>query len=75
MSAAFLLPFLVFVIRKITVNENVSFKDYVSGIRFPDVTFFPDGVIANFIEVVLYLLSSLVNGPISKSISSLALEL
>ena len=32
----FLVLFLVFVIWKITINENISFTDYASGIRLPD---------------------------------------
>ena len=32
----FLVLFLVFVIWKITFNENISFTDYASGIRLPD---------------------------------------
>ena len=32
----FLVLFLVFVIWKITINENIRFTDYASGIRLPD---------------------------------------
>ena len=32
----FLIPFAVFVRYKVTIDENVSFTDYVSGIRLPD---------------------------------------
>ena len=32
----FLIPFAVFVRYKFTIDENVSFTDYVSGIRLPD---------------------------------------
>ena len=71
-----------------TVNENVSFSDYVSKIRLLNsskftinrkkdngVTICRDDVIVNLFDLVLPLLSSLVTGPSFMSISSLVLEL
>ena len=68
--------------------ENVSFSHYASGIPLPDcskfainrknnndVTIHRHDVIVNFFDVVLFLLSSLVNGPSFISISLLVLEL
>ena len=61
---------------KVTVKENVNFTYYVFGIRLPDyfklainkknnncVTIWWHDVIANFFDVVLFLLLSLVTGP------------
>ena len=74
--------------RKVTITENITFADSVSGIRPPDcsklaknpkndnnVTIFRHDVIVNFFDVVLFLLSSLVTSPSFMSISSLFLEL
>ena len=72
----------------VTFNQNVRFTDYASGIRLPDytklainwkndngVTIFRHDVIVNFFDIVLFLLSVLVTGSSSMSISSLVLEL
>ena len=80
--------FSVFVRQKVTITENITFADYVSGIRPPncsklaknlkndnDVTILRDDVIVNFFDVVLFLLSALVTGPHFMAISSLILEL
>ena len=69
-------------------NENVSFTDYVSGIRLPhcsklvinrkndnNVTISDMTSSSDFVDVVLFLLSSLVTGPSFMSMSSLVLEL
>ena len=84
----FLILFSVFVTQKVTITENKTFADSVSGIRPPncfiltknlkndkDVTIFWHGVNVTFFDVVLFLLSSLVTGPSFMSISSLVLEL
>ena len=72
----------------VTFNQNVRFTDYASEIRLPDcaklainwkndnaVTVFQHDVIVNFFDIVLFLLSVLVTGSNSMSISSLVLEL
>ena len=59
--------FLVFVRRKVTINEKISFKEYVSEIRLPDcsklsanwkngndVTIFISAVIVNFLDVFCF---------------------
>ena len=84
----FLFLFSVFVRQKVTINEDVSFTDYASGIRLPDctklavnwkngngVTIFWNGVIVKIFNVAWFLLSSLVTGPNFMSISSMVLEL
>ena len=84
----FLVLFSVFVRQKVTITENITFADSVSGIRPPDcsklaknpkndndVTIFRNDVIIKFIDVVLFLLSGLVTGPSFMSVSSLVLEL
>ena len=71
-----------------TVNKNVSFTDYASGIRLPncsklainrkndnDATICWNDVIINIFDVILFLLSSLGTGQSFMSISSLVLEL
>ena len=81
-----LVLFLVFVRQKVTITENTTFPDSVSGIRPPnyskltknpkndnDVTIFRHDVNFKFFDVVLFLLSSLVTGP--SFMSSLVLEL
>ena len=81
--------FSVFGRKKVTVDENVSFTDYVSGIRLPYCSKLAknrknnnyvticwyDVITKMFFEIVLFFLSSLVTGPIFMSISSLVLEL
>ena len=81
--------FSVFGRKKVTVDENVSFTDYVSGIRLPDCSKLAknrknnnyvticwyDVITKIFFEIVLFFLSSLVTGPSFMSISSLVLEL
>ena len=83
--------FSVFVRWKVTINENISFTDYASGIgpvwlpdcsklatnwkNDNDVIIFQHDVIVKFFEVVLFLLWSLVTGSSSMSMSSLVLEL
>ena len=80
--------FSVFVRYTITINEIISFTDYVCGIRLPDcskldvnwknssdVTICWYHVIANFFEVLLFLFSSLVSGTNFMSLLSLVLEL
>ena len=82
----FLVLFSVFVRKKVTFTENITFADSVSGIRPPDCskltknpktnndfTIFRHDVNGNFFDVVLFLLLSLVTGP--SFISSLVLEL
>ena len=84
----FLVLFSVFVTEKVTITENRTFGDAVSGIRpldcsklatnpknDNDVTIFRHDVNVNFFDVVLFLLSRLVTGPSLMSISSLILEL
>ena len=84
----FLVLFSVFLRQKVTITENITFADSVSGIRPPDcsklaknpkndndVTIFRHDVNVKFFDVVLFLLSSLVTGPSFMSISSLVLEL
>ena len=84
----FLVLFSVFVRQKVTITENITFADSVSGIRPPDcsklaknskndndVTISRHGVIAKFFDAFLFLLSSLVAGSSFMSISSLVLEL
>ena len=71
-----------------TVNENIRFTHYASGIRLPDcsklainwkknndITIFWHDFIVNFFDVALFHLSSSVTGPSFMSISSLVLEL
>ena len=83
-----LVLFSVFVRQKVTITENITFADSVSGIRpldcsklaknpknDNDITIFRHDVNVNFFDVVLFLLSSLVTGPRFMSISSLVLEL
>ena len=57
-----------------TLNENVSFTDYASGIwlilQFTDVT-----LSSHLFDVVVFLLSSLVTGASFMSISLLVLEM
>ena len=80
----FLVMFSVIVRQKITVNKNVSFRDYASGIRLADcskmviygknnndVIFSNMTLLSCFFDVVLFLLLSLVTGPSFMSISSL----
>ena len=74
----FLVLFSVFVRQKVTVTENITSADSVSGIRPLDcsklaknpkndnnVTIFRHDVIVNFFDVVLFLLSSLVTVQVS----------
>ena len=70
-----------------TVNENISFTDYASGIRLLDcsiavksknsnyVKICQHDIFVKFFDVVLFLSSSLVTGPSFMSISSLVLDL
>ena len=71
-----------------TINENVSFTDYASGIRLldcsklainwkndNDVTICWHHLIVTFFDVALFLLSRLVTGPRFMTISALTLEL
>ena len=80
--------FSVFVRKKVTITENITFADSVSGIRPPDcfkltrnpkfdndVTIFWHDVKVTFFWVVLFRLSSLVTGRSFMSISLLVLEL
>ena len=80
--------FSVFVRKKVTTTENVTFADSVSEVRpmgcsklaknpvnDNDVTIFWHDVNVKFFDVALFLLSSLVTGPCFMSISSLVLEL
>ena len=84
----FLVLFSVFVRQKVTITENITFADSLSGIQPPDcsklaknsrndndVTIFWHDVNVNFFDVVLFLLSSLVTGPSFMSILLLVLEL
>ena len=83
-----LVLFSVFVRKKVTVTENITFSDSVSGILPPDyfkltknpkndndVTIFQHDVNVNFFDVALFLLSSLVAGQSFMPISLLVLEL
>ena len=83
----FLVLFSVFVRQKVTITESINFADSVSGFRSPDCsklaknpkndndfTIFRHDVNVNFFDVFLFLLSSLVTGPIFMSISSLVLD-
>ena len=85
----FLVLFCSFVRQKVTIIENITFADSVSGIRSPeccklaknpknenDVKIFRHDVNVDFFfQVVLFLLSSLVTGSSFMSIPSLVLEL
>ena len=75
-------------ITKVTINENIRFTDYESGIWLPDcsklainwkndndATILRHDAIANFFDVVLFFLSSLVTGTSFMSVLSLVLEL
>ena len=72
-------------IKKVSVSENVSFADYMSGIRLPDCSklainwenfiIYRHDITLNFFYVALFLLSSLVTSPSFMLISSLVLEL
>ena len=75
----FLVMFSVFVKLKVTVNENVSFIIYASGIRLPDcsklainrkmtMTSQISKYASIFFDLAVFLLSSLVSGPGFKSI-------
>ena len=74
--------------QKVAVTENITSVESVSGVRPPDcsklvknpkndndVTICRHNVIVSVIDVVLFLLSSLVTGPSFMPISSLVLEL
>ena len=84
----FLVLFSVFVRQKVTVTENITFADSVSGIRPPElsklaenlkndnvVTISRHDVIIKIFYGVLFLLPSLVTGPSFMSILLLVLEL
>ena len=77
-----------FVRQKVTINENVSFTVYASGIRLPDssklainqknnnnVTIADMTSSPTFFDIVLFLLSSSVTGPSFMPISPVVLEL
>ena len=79
---AFYFLFLFFLRQKVTINENVVFTDYGSGIRLPDcskltinwknvnaVTIWQHDVIVNFFDVVSFL-----TGTSFMSISPMVLE-
>ena len=78
----------VFVVLQFSINENVSFADYVSEMRVPDyskstikqnndsdVIISINDVIFKFFDTFLFSLSILVTGPSSMSISSPVLQL
>ena len=84
----FLVLFSVFVRYKVTFNENISLTDYQSGIRLSHcsrlavnwkntMTSQSSDMTSSsiFVDVALFLLSSLVTGSSFMSISSLVLEL
>ena len=84
----FLVLFSVFVRQKVTITENITFADSMSGIRALDcsklakirkmtmASQFSDMMsMSTFFDDVLFLLSRLVTGPSFMSISSLVLEL
>ena len=84
----FIVLFSFFLRQKVTINGKVTFADFVFRIRPPDcskltknpkndndVTISWHDIIANFFDVVLFLLSSLVTGLSLISVSSLVLEL
>ena len=83
----FLVLFLGFVRQKGTITENITCRLSVRNLASRllqigqksendnDVTIFRHDVKVNFFDVVLFLLSSLVSGPSSMSISSQVLEL
>ena len=83
-----LVLFSVFVRQKVTVNENVSFTDYTSGLRLPNcskLVIYPknDNNVGipiqryrqTFFILPCFFFSSLVTGPSFTSISLLVLEL
>ena len=72
----------------VTVNENISFTDYTSGLRLPncfklainskndnDFTNFDITPSSDFSDIAVFFFSSLVTGQSFKSISLLVLEL
>ena len=81
----FLVLFSVFVKQKVTITENITFADSVSGIRPPYCSkftkksekgqlrqkFFDMTLTSTFFDVVLFLWSNLATGPTFMSISSL----
>ena len=80
--------FSVFVRQEVTITENITFADSLSGIQSPDcsklvknsknnndVTFSRHDINVKFFDVVLFLLSSLDTDRGFMSISSLVLEL
>ena len=80
--------FSVFVRQKVTVNENVSFTDYTSGLRLQngskltinrkndnDVTNSDTRPSSDFFDFAVFFFLSSVTGPRSTSISLLVLEL
>ena len=84
----FLVLYSVFVKQKVTITENITFADSVSGVQSPDcsklaknpkvtmMSQFSDKTLSSdFFYVVLFLVSSVDTGPIFMSISSLVLEL
>ena len=84
----FLVLFSVFVRKKVTIIENITFADSVSGIQPPDcsklaknlkndndVKIFRNEVLAKFFDVVLFLLLISVTGPSFISILLLVFEL
>ena len=75
-------------LQKITINENVSFTDHASGIQLPHwsefgknwendsvVAISQDDAIAKFVDIAVFVFSSLATGPSFVSISFLVLEL
>ena len=79
----YLVLFSVFVIQKVTVNENIGLTDYASGIRLPDCSESEKTMTSqfanmtsspNFFDVVIFFLPSLVTDPNFMSISSLVHE-
>ena len=80
----FLVLFSVFVRQKVTITENITFADSLSGIRPPDCSDLAknpknDNEVTIFrcrrLQFFLFLLSSLATGPNLMLISSLVLEL
>ena len=82
----FLVLFSVFVgwlveMKMVVLNENISITNHASEVRLPDlknnneVTICQHGIIVNFFDGAVFILSSLVTGPSFMSMSALVLEL
>ena len=67
--------------KMVVLNENISITNHASEVRLPDlknnneVTICQHGIIVNFFDGAVFILSSLVTGPSFMSMSALVLEL